>query len=195
VSRRALLVTLAVAGVSLVLLLPPRARPIGACPDGARLAGAPPPHGTQQWCERLGPDRHTVKEGPYVAWHTNGRRKTEGRYRNGLMDGHWTFWYPNGRRREEGEFQGGREEGLWSRWYADGQVEDRGEYRDGVRQGPWTFWHENGHKEREGAYADGVEVGPWARWNVKGEPCTTQTQLGASPPQRDRDERVSPDNA
>jgi hypothetical protein len=168
---RRTLVVLAAGGLALFLLLPARMPPIGACPDGTRLAGAPPPRATQQWCERTAPDGRPVKEGPYAAWHANGRRKIDGVYRNGLMTGRWTFWYPSGRKREEGELQDGREQGVWTRWYADGGIEDQGVYRDGLRQGRWRSWYDNGHQAREGAYDRGVPVGRWARWTVKGEAC------------------------
>lgn len=157
--------------VLVVLMLPPRARSPGVCPEGAQPVRAAPPSGAQQWCERPGPAGRPLRDGPYVAWYPNGRTKIEGTYRGNAKKDRWTFWHPNGRKREEGEFREGREHGAWTRWHANGHPLEAGEYRNGTRQGRWTVWHENGRKDREGEYWDGVEVGAWARWNVKGEPC------------------------
>ncbi len=164
------LIGIATAAVVGFALWPHRVDPIDACPDGARLAGAPPPSGRQQWCERETGGR-PVKHGPYVAWHANGRRKIEGTYAEGEKEGRWVFSDPEGRRREEGVFRNGREQGVWTRWLGNGHRLEEGEYRNGVRHGRWTFWHENGRKAREGEYREGVESGRWERWNVRGEPC------------------------
>lgn len=164
--------------LALVVSLPPAARPIAACPDGARVTGDAPPRGAQQWCERVFGGGPPARHGPYRAWHANGRIKVDGAYADGLKVGRWTFWHANGRRQEEGEFRADREEGVWARWYESGHPLDAGGYRDGARWGRWTRWHPNGEKAEEGEYAAGAETGARARWSIKGEPCDTPPAHG-----------------
>jgi hypothetical protein len=54
-----------------------------------------------QFHEVLGPDRHFVKEGAYVAWSRSGKKLEEGNYHVGKRNGPWTFWSEDGSIDEE----------------------------------------------------------------------------------------------
>ena len=90
-------------------------------------------------------------EGPFVGWHENGQKQSEGTFKNGGYDGPYTDWHENGQKQSEGRVKNGKEDGLW------------------------TEWHENGQKKSEGIYKDGEEVSA-KYWNSKGEEVETEEE-------------------
>ncbi len=94
------------------------------CPPGTKLAGAAPPNGTEQWCER----QDAVKEGPYIAWNDNGQKMYEGEYINGNRIGLWTYWHENGLKDCEAEYKDGILHGRWSSWYESGLKKEECKY-------------------------------------------------------------------
>jgi hypothetical protein len=42
-----------------------------------------------------------IKDGIYIEWHKNGRKKTQGNYKNGKKDGLWIYWDATGRKISE----------------------------------------------------------------------------------------------
>lgn len=170
---------LAAASIFVALVLVPRPRTTPTCPAGRVLVDARPPSGSVAWCESVAPGGTGQKDGPFAAWHPDGRRKALGAYRDGAADGPWTFWDGNGRKREEGEFRAGRENGVWTRWYGNGEPREAGRYRQGVREGRWTFWFANGRRAREGEYRDGAPIGAWVHWNLRGDPCPAPSAADA----------------
>ena len=129
-----------------VSLLPRRPTPL-TCPSGAARVDVASPSGPASWCQRPARDGLPHREGPFVAW------------------------YPDGRKREAGQYRNGREEGPWVRWHTTGALAEAGVYRDGRREGRWTFWFENGEKARAAEYQADASVGIWRRWNLRGDPC------------------------
>ena len=43
-------------------------------------------------------------------------------YKNGVRDGVWVVWYENGRKKEEGIIRDGVETGEWTYWDEKGKV-------------------------------------------------------------------------
>jgi hypothetical protein len=75
---------------------PPLDGPISSCPEGASLAGAPPPSGTALWCQLPSGARH----GRYLRFFSSGKRAEEGEFLNGKKNGRWTEFYEDGSPRE-----------------------------------------------------------------------------------------------
>jgi hypothetical protein len=98
----------------------------GLCPEGMRPDGARSTPGKSVWCngkdgaarwlELWGPNERRQScpflqgrpEGPFLAWHKNGKRWIEGQYRTGDKEGQWTQWDKDGNRVAEGEYRSGR---------------------------------------------------------------------------------------
>lgn len=128
-----------------------------SCPDGAELKGAPPPDGTEIWCEKdVG--GVPVKDGVFVVYNLNGSRMIEGYYDNGKQSGEWTMWYANGQRSAVDHYNDGVQNGMHTSWYSNGAKAIEGEYRDGKREGVWHRWDPNGFKEWTDVYEDNVKV-------------------------------------
>jgi len=101
------------------------------CKEGTERTGAPPPDGTEQWCEKLGPGGARVKHGWYIAWYPNGIKREAGRYRDGREHGTWMRWDEQGRNRVRAEFSDGVQDGTLIRWDRHGREQHYLIYRDG----------------------------------------------------------------
>jgi hypothetical protein len=123
------------------------------CPEGADLKGAPPPNGTEVWCEKeVG--GVPVKDGAYVVYNLNGARMIEGTYHDGKQSGEWTMWHANGQRSSVDHYTKGVQNGMHTSWYSNGAKALEGEYRDGKREGVWHRWDPNGFKQWTDVYKD-----------------------------------------
>lgn len=109
-----------------------------ACPDGAAETRTAV-DGGKVWCEKAGKNH-----GKIVTWHMNGRKATEG------------------------EWKDGKEDGRWRTWHSNGEKESAVEYKAGVMVGTWIFWHDNGQKKLEGHFEKGKGVGEWSYWDRNG---------------------------
>jgi antitoxin component YwqK of YwqJK toxin-antitoxin module len=77
----------------------------GPCPPDTELRGSP--KAGQQSCEYQDSNGTLVKHGPFLDWHPNGQKSSEGNYRHGKQDGHWVFWDEQGKKVAEREYRGG----------------------------------------------------------------------------------------
>lgn len=128
-----------------------------SCPDGSELKGAPPPEGTEIWCEKeVG--GVPVKDGIFVTYNLNGDRMLEGYYHEGKQSGEWTMWYNNGQRASVDHYKDGVQDGEHISWYANGAKAIEGNYRDGKREGAWHRWDPNGLRVWTDVYKDDVKV-------------------------------------
>ena len=62
------------------------------------------------------------------------KKVTHGNCTDGKRDGPWLEWHGNGKRKIEGYFWKGERHGPWEEWAPDGRLEVSGEYRHGD---PW----------------------------------------------------------
>jgi hypothetical protein len=128
-----------------------------SCPDGAELKGAPPPDGTEIWCEKeVG--GIPVKDGAFVVYNLSGARMIEGNYHDGQQSGEWTMWHANGQRSSVDHYTDGVQNGMHTSWYSNGSKAIEGEYRDGKREGVWHRWDPNGFKEWTDVYKDDEKI-------------------------------------
>jgi hypothetical protein len=128
-----------------------------SCPDGAELKGAPPPDGTEIWCEKdVG--GVPVKDGPYVVYNLNGKVMIEGNYKDGKQSGEWTMYHPNGQRASVDYYTDGVRNGIHTSWYGNGQKAIEGEYRDDKREGVWHRWDPNGFREWTDVYKNDEKI-------------------------------------
>ena len=118
------------------------------CPAGDTLIGAPPPRGSELYCQKTVAGK-VVKDGPFVFYTDGGGKLIEGNYRDGMQEGLWTTWYENGQRSAIDHFHSGLQDGLHTSWYANGQKALEGNYRAGKREGVWTRWDPNGLTSRQ----------------------------------------------
>ena len=112
------------------------------------------------------------KHGKTVVWYESGQKKFEEDYRDGKLHGKVVQWYENGQKASEGEFQDGEPHGKWFWWYQNGQKMREGELKDGKKHGKYNKWHENGQKKEEGVYRDDKLQGLVTGWYPNGQKKT-----------------------
>ena len=78
--------------------------------------------------------------------------------------------YDDGKKKSEGAFKDGYYNGKWTSWYANGQKYTEGTFKDDYYDGKWTSWYENGQKYSEGIYKDGNVISEKC-WDEVGDEC------------------------
>jgi hypothetical protein len=86
-----------------------------ACPEGAKLVGAPPPKGNTVQCVLPDGKPH----GRSSVWFENGHEGTLTEHKNGVRYGKWMYWLHN-HTMAEGQFEDGRRHGTWKFWFDQG---------------------------------------------------------------------------
>ena len=152
--------------------------------------------GKEKWCVRADRGGIDMKDGPYLAFWSDGRKRAEGAfsggkqsgpwiewyasgniaaqgtYGNGRRDGAWTFYRENGRKAEEGAFRAGEKQGHWIVFDDAGHRSAEGEIRTEGRlsreNGTWTWFWPNGSKKQEGKFHSGRRDGRWTEWDDRG---------------------------
>lgn len=128
-----------------------------SCPPGTTVAGAAPPRDFQLYCQSQDSSGNSVRSGPYLVWHKNGRLRQEGQFRDGLPDGMFVNRYENEQRESKLQYRDGKLEGHAIYWHANGRKAAEGDYRYGLQQDVWLFWNEDGQQTRQ-AYRDARSV-------------------------------------
>ena len=95
--------------------------------------------------------------GSVFALYDNGRKKLNGRYKNGIKNGQWTWWNRHGGMVRRGSYKNELTYGLWKFYHNNGILKEKGIYKNGIKDGKWINWHENGQKKTEKTYNDGEE--------------------------------------
>jgi antitoxin component YwqK of YwqJK toxin-antitoxin module len=98
-----------------------------------------------------------VKQGPFVEWWGNGKRRRECAYLDGELHGKLRFFAREGDGTVDGTYANGKHTGMWRN--IGGDTEYEGEFREGKRQGPWMERY--GGVEERGSYIDGLREGPF----------------------------------
>ena len=128
------------------------------------------------------------KEGLFVQWHKNGRKKKEGSYGNEKLHGIEIHYYQDGNKSHIYTYKEGKKEGLFISWYKNGQKREEVTYAESLmrdennvtkilppsplglaRFGPFRSWYENGILKTEGAYKRGNRDGTFSSWHSNGQ--------------------------
>ncbi len=108
-------------------------------------------------------------DGKWTTWRENGRKQSEGTYKDGKEDGEWVDWWKNGNKMYKRIFKGGKLDGKFICWYNNGQKESEGTFKDGIKDGKWTEWYNNGNKRSEGTFKEWERDGKWTFWYGNGQ--------------------------
>ncbi len=94
--------------------------------------------------------------GKLLKKYKNGRKRTEGNYKNGMRQGLATWWHDNGKKEAERNWKDDKQHGVFTLWYHDnGQKMSEVNYKDGNKHGVFTLWHYSGKKKSEECYQNG----------------------------------------
>ena len=144
---------------------------IAKCPEGTTLAGAAPPQGLGQWCERNGGFfGRSVRIGPFMRWHPNGARSVQGNFVNGKPDGLFINWYPDGRKAQETGYKNGLLQGTSVKYNKEGKKIFEGTYNAGTKHGRFHYFTRSGSPKSEGSFRNNIKDGLWTIFNQQGKP-------------------------
>jgi antitoxin component YwqK of YwqJK toxin-antitoxin module len=121
----------------------------------------------QKWEE--GRFRDGFKEGPWIRWHGNGQKEFEAYYEHGTLDRVYTLWHDNGQKEEQGEYKHGIREGLWTQWHRNGQRRSEILFHNGKPDDWYRAWHENGQRAEQALFHDGKPEGSYTIWHDNGQ--------------------------
>ena len=95
------------------------------------------------------------KKGLWLDFYSNGKKKGEYTYKNGMMNGPYTLWFKNGVRGEYGFYKDNKKDRLIIKWDQNGKKYSSVTFKDGYYHGKIIFYKTNGKIKYEGIYREG----------------------------------------
>ena len=130
------------------------------------------------------------KDGPFIEYWSNGKKRAEGTYKNKKLDGVYTEYFESGKKKSALTYVGGERNGPYTWWFESGQKSVEGTFKAGTEHGTTkcyhengkmsylrghgpnrneTNWHKNGRKQSEVTYKNGQIDGLTTRWHSNGQ--------------------------
>lgn len=97
-----------------------------------------------------------VKDGKFVYYYPDGRKKLECTFNLNLVNGTLTEWYPNGALRLQVGYRNGKYHGPFLNLDTSGMPVLSANYRDGELHGKFISYYPDGRKVREDVYSNGI---------------------------------------
>lgn len=119
------------------------------------------------------------KDGKWVFYYRNGKKKHILFYQDGIPDGKATFFYKNGTVRETGTWRNNRWVGEYKQYYENGNPKNHFSYDNrGVKNGKQIYFHENGNPSLIGTWDNGNETDDLAEYKEDGSANTERYKAG-----------------
>lgn len=133
------------------------------CPAGTVQRGTKVSARDGVYCVKTAASRKAgepVAHGPYVDFHANGQKRSEGQYVDGFRSGQWHFFDANGAKSGETEFAGGDYNGRRVEFHPNGQKKLEQQWVKGKREGMETAYAKDGTTVRQVKYTQdrGVKI-------------------------------------
>jgi antitoxin component YwqK of YwqJK toxin-antitoxin module/CHAT domain-containing protein len=103
----------------------------------------------------VGYHKNGVLDGPYKAYTSNGVLLSEGMYKHDKAQGRWLIYFDNGKLNADLVRKDGEEEGQKIVYYKSGQIQAKGMMKADKREGVWESFYENGKLKSRSAFANG----------------------------------------
>ena len=111
---------------------------------------------------------HHDNNGLKTRWYDSGKKKYEGKFKDGKPDGLSVWWYENGNKRMETNYKLGIKNGKSVFWYENGQKKEDIVFKNDQKDGLETQWHENGNKKLEANFIND-KVMDYVSWYEDGQ--------------------------
>ena len=95
------------------------------------------------------------KHGIWIEFYSNGRKKKEINFLNGLMNGPYTIWYKNGVKGEFGFYKNNKKDKMLVKWDQKGNKSSSITFKQGLFHGKIIFYKPDGDTKYEGIYHEG----------------------------------------
>jgi antitoxin component YwqK of YwqJK toxin-antitoxin module len=113
-------------------------------------------------------DRRPRLQGPVTEWDPDGKKTSEGAFKDGLPDGVARAWSPPAVLRRECSWANGKPNGSWKSFFPDGKPETQLTMSDGRAEGQVLHWWPNGRKREELTLANELPEGVRREWSEEG---------------------------
>jgi antitoxin component YwqK of YwqJK toxin-antitoxin module len=95
------------------------------------------------------------KNGKWLEVYSNGNRKGQFVYKNGLLNGAYTIWYKNNVKGEYGFYKNDKKDRLIIKWDQQGKKYSSATFKDGFYHGKIIFYEPSEEVKYEGIYHEG----------------------------------------
>jgi antitoxin component YwqK of YwqJK toxin-antitoxin module len=109
------------------------------------------------------------REGVFVYYFSNGKKSSEGSYKNGKAQGLWKSWYKNGQLKSEINYEEDLHEGPTVLYHKNGTVKAKMNFINDERDGLSVFYHDNGNLEEEFMFFKGKKNGAFKNFYSNGQ--------------------------
>jgi len=110
----------------------------------------------------------TAYTGQFVEYFKNGKIKSTGEFKNGLVHGLRTVYYENGKKDYERNYIDGIENGPSIEYYPSGQVRQEVYFKNGREDGTGKIFYENGQVQAILTHSNGVQQGDYFEYTSDG---------------------------
>ncbi len=66
-------------------------------------------------------DKKRRKHGNYIFYYKDGKKSSQGTYKDGQLDGYWKNWFTDGSMNNEGNYSRNEKIGIWNWYYRSGE--------------------------------------------------------------------------
>lgn len=135
------------------------------------------------------------KEGKWIFYFRNGKRKHVLFYENGVPDGKATFYYKNGTIKETGTWRNNRWVGEYKQYYENGNPKNHFNYDNrGLKNGKQIYFHKNGNPSLIGTWSNGGETGDLAEYKEDGTSNTERYKAGPELNIKNKEDSIEKDS-
>lgn len=117
---------------------------------------------------QIGEFRNGLKNGLFLEFHKNDRKKLEGQYVNGIKEGLHHEWFENGNKMSEFTFLNGKLNGQFTEWYRNGNKKLGGNYSNDKFDGKIIEYFEDGKTKNTMQFLRGKKHGKYSEWHKNG---------------------------
>lgn len=110
-----------------------------------------------------------IKEGKFEYYHSNGKLKHVGVYKEDKETGEHKWYSDNGTLEAIENYQKGKLNGVFTEYHPNGKVSIETSFKEGLQNGKTTYYRDDGTKHSDGDFKDGDRNGLWNFYDESGK--------------------------
>ena len=111
----------------------------------------------------------TPFDGEFVEYYSNGKLKSKGVFKSGVVNDLRIMYYENENKQVERNYLLGKPNGKNAEYFEDGKTKQEGQFKLGKEDGVWLFYFENGNRKALVTFADGIQEGDFLEYTPDGK--------------------------
>lgn len=110
-----------------------------------------------------------IKEGKFEYYHSNGKIKHIGAYKDDKETGEHKWYADNGNLEAIENYQNGNLDGTFTEYHPNGKLSIQTSFKNGLQNGKTQYFREDGTKHSDGDFKDGDRSGLWNFYDETGK--------------------------